>query len=263
MAKVSEEATSGTEATAPVVVPRPASTVLLVRDDPFEVLLVLRSVGHDFYPSVFVFPGGRVEDHDASPAWQDAIEHHEKLSDSERAHRIAALRETHEEAAILIAHGVGDNIPLPVAGAQAFQELVVGMGARLLLDEVVPFAHWITPPGGPKRFDTRFYLSRAPDGQLAQADATETDDVRWMNPTEAVDLARAGELDLPSPTWMNLMLLAQAQDTEQALARARARSIVPVISTRPPGDPIKPGWSRLGVPLEAGYGGTVFDVPGH
>jgi len=244
------------------VVPRPASTVLLVRDDPFEVLLVLRSMGHDFYPSVFVFPGGRVEEHDASRVWLGSVEHSADLSVSERAHRIAALRETHEEAAILIADGLEGDVPPPVSGPRAFQQLVLNLGARLLLDEVIPFAHWITPPGGPKRFDTRFYLTRAPEGQLAHADATETDDVRWMSPAEAVELARDGALALPSPTWMNLTLLAQSADSEEAIHHARRRPHVPVISSRPGGDPLKPGWSRLGVPLEAGYGGTVFDVPG-
>jgi len=261
------------EATIPAV-PRPASTVLIVRDDPFEVLLVLRSAASDFFPAAYVFPGGRVEEHDHSDAWLPHVEHTEDFSTEERAFRIAAVRETHEEAAILLADGLvpdqaddhevdgadGRPVPVPPAApnAVAFQELVAEIGATLLLDEVVPYAHWITPEMAPKRFDTRFYLTRAPKGQLAQADAAETDDARWMSPAEAVELAEKGDLALPPPTFLNLMLLAQSATVAEAIEAAKARSIIPIVPGTAPG---ADGALHMVIPKEAGYGVTEYDIP--
>lgn len=267
MASVSNEATTP-------VVPRPAATVLIVRDDPFEVLLVLRSAASSFFPAAYVFPGGRVEEHDHSDQWLPLIEHHDVLTPDERAFRIAAVRETHEEASILLADGLvpelsgdsevdgADGAPVPVPPAApdavAFQELVAEIGARLLLDEVVPYAHWITPEIAPKRFDTRFYLTRAPKGQLAQADAAETDDARWMSPADAVEMAMTGGLALPPPTLLNLMLLAESATVAEAIAAAKARPIIPIMPKTAPG---ADGNLHMVIPEEAGYGMTEYDIP--
>lgn len=260
------------EATTPVV-PRPASTVLIVRDDPFEVLLVLRSAGNDFFPAAYVFPGGRVEEHDRSEHWLPLIEHSGELSEEERGFRIAAVRETHEEASILLADGLDSapedgkvdgssgrvvHVPPPAPDALGFQQLIAQLGARLLLDEVVPYAHWVTPPQAPKRFDTRFYLTRAPEGQLAVADQFETDDTLWISPAEAIERALAGSLALPPPTFINLGLLAQSSDSAQALAASRQRTVVTI---HPQAERLEDGALRMHIPIEAGYGSDHYVIP--
>ena len=263
----------GNQTTTPVV-PRPAATVIIVRDDPFEVLLVLRSAASSFFPAAYVFPGGRVEEHDHSDRWLPLVEHHDLLTADERAFRIAAVRETHEEASILLADGLvpdtpgdgevdgADGAPIPVPPAApdavAFQELIAEIGARLLLDEVVPYAHWITPEIAPKRFDTRFYLTRAPKGQLAQADAAETEHVRWMSPAKAVEMAMTGDLALPPPTLLSLKLLEQTSTVAEAIAAAKTRTIIPILPKTATG---ADGALRLIIPEEAGYGLTAYEIP--
>ena len=136
--------------------PKPASTVVLVRDAPgLEVLMVRRSAGMAFGASAWVFPGGKVAAADADPAWED-------LSDGnydhyERSLRIAAAREVFEESGLLLATRGGDELD---AGASArfdalrasveadpalMLKLVRDAGLRLTLDRLAPFAHWITP----------------------------------------------------------------------------------------------------------------------
>jgi len=93
----------------------------------------------------------------------------------------------------------------------------------------VPYAHWITPEGVPKRFDTWFYLAQANSAQLAVCDGWETVDAEWIAPAEAIRLAAAGERTVIFPTRMNLKLLAEASSGADAVARAKARKLVPVL----------------------------------
>ena len=97
------------------VVPRPSATILLLRDDPFEVLMVRRS-NSGLFASALVFPGGLVEPEDRDEAWLPLLLCAEGLDADARAHRIAALREMWEEAAILpLAGGHGECPPPPAA----------------------------------------------------------------------------------------------------------------------------------------------------
>lgn len=112
----------------------------------------------------------------------------------------AALRELEEEAAIA----------LPGPG------------------ELVPFSRWITPAAMQVRFDTWFYLARAPGGAEPQPDGAECVAARWLAPAEALAAGERGELLLVFPTIKHLEQLAELRSVEHAFEVARAREVVPV-----------------------------------
>jgi len=250
-----------TETAAPVT-PRAAATIMLLRDDPeFEVLMVERHHQIDFASGALVFPGGKSHTGDADPAWRDWALDWETYDGDQRALRIAAIREVFEEAGILLArhadgrHIAGEVCPMDVRkavdkGETDFIDVVRGLDVKLDLGALTVFAHWVTPVFMPKRFDTWFYVVKAPDDQLAACDGHETVDAEWISPGEAVHLALTGEKNVIFPTRMNLQLLAEAHDADDAIARASSRRIVtvqPQIQERPDG-------RFLVLPSDAGYG---------
>ena len=241
---------------------KPAATILLLRDQPgFEVLMVKRHHQIDFASGALVFPGGKSHAGDHDPAWADHVLGWEDHEGDQRALRIAAIREVFEEAGILLAkrrNGQpigGEACPMDVrqavdAGTTHFLDVVSGLEARLDLSMLTTFARWITPALTPKRFDTWFYVVKAPDDQLAACDGRETVDAEWIAPSEALRLAEAGERKVIFPTRMNLKLLAEASHAADAVARAEARSLVtvqPQVQQRPHG-------RVLVLPPDAGYG---------
>jgi 8-oxo-dGTP pyrophosphatase MutT (NUDIX family) len=240
--------------------PRPAATVLLLRDDPFQVLMVRRRRGGTFSDAL-VFPGGVIEGSDADAAWLPHLAGGSGLDTEARAARIGGVRETFEEASILVAR-LADGSPLPAGppnDGSPFREVVARRGAVLALDELHPFGRWVTPAVEPRRFDATFFLCRAPEGQLARQDDGETVGFEWASPAELLDRAAAGERSLLFPTLMNLRRLAESADTAAAIAAANARPIVPVAPTARRED----GRIVLTIPEDAGYGVTehVIDEP--
>ncbi|MBV9842616.1 MAG: NUDIX hydrolase [Sphingomonadaceae bacterium] len=233
-------------------VPRPAATLLLVRDDPFEVLMVRRANRGQF-ASALVFPGGVVEDGDRSKEWLPHLDGADELDPDERALRIAAIRETFEETAILVAENEEGICP-PIADAtgRGFLDLVREHGLRLRLDAIVPFAHWITPDIAPKRFDTHFYVAKAPHHGEAVCDGAETVALEWANPHEVIERARAGERSILFPTRLNLVRLAESHDAASALAAAAARPHFVVH----PWPEKREGGMAVVIPAEAGYAET-------
>jgi len=239
---------------------RPAATVLLLRDDPFEVLMVRRRRGGTFSDAL-VFPGGVIDASDADVAWLPHLDGASGLDPEARAVRIGAVRETFEEASILIAR-MADGSPLPAGppdDGSPFRDLVARRGAVLTLGELHPFGRWVTPVVEPRRFDATFFVCRAPQGQSARQDDGETVGFEWARPAELLERAAAGERSLLFPTLMNLRLLAESHDTESALAAADARPVIRIQPTaRRDGDRIV-----LTIPEESGYGVTehVIDSP--
>ncbi|HEY8614698.1 NUDIX hydrolase [Phenylobacterium sp.] len=241
---------------------KPAATILLLRDQPaFEVLMVRRHHQIDFASGALVFPGGKSHAGDHDPAWADHVVGWDKHDAEQRALRIAAIREVFEEAGILLAsrrNGEpigGEACPMEVreavdAGRTPFLDVVCDLDARLELDSLTVFARWITPPLTPKRFDTWFYAVRAPDDQVAACDGRETVDAEWIPPGEALRLGELGERKVIFPTRMNLKLLAEAQSAADAVARAKARTLVTV----QPQVQKREGGSVLVLPPDAGYG---------
>jgi 8-oxo-dGTP pyrophosphatase MutT (NUDIX family) len=253
-----------TDATVPIL---PAATILLLRDQPaFEVLMVKRHHQIDFASGALVFPGGKTHAGDHDVAWGERAVGWAALAPDKRALRLAALREAYEETGILMAQTLdgGTFAGDPRAAAaradiaadrRSFLGLVVELGLRLDLDALTVFARWITPPLTPKRFDTWFYVAIAPPDQLALCDGWETVDAEWIEPLEALRLGERGERKVIFPTRMNLGLLAEAGGAEDAIARARARTLVTVEPRIVDG----PEGRVLVLPPDAGYG-TVSEL---
>ena len=116
-------------------------------------------------------------------------------------------------------------------------------------DRLVHFAHWITPENLPKRFDTHFFLAKAPEDHLATHDGYESVDSVWIQPSEAFEDAEAGRRSIIFPTLRNVAKLAQSKTTEEAIKRAgndKIITVLPKMETRPDG-------VYLSIPPEAGY----------
>ena len=225
---------------------RLAATVLLVRDGPdgLQVFMVTRHRQIEFASGALVFPGGGVDPADRAFAGEDI----------ERISRVAAIRETYEECGVLLARPRGGGAL--AASAAPFHERVLGEELELSLDALTLFAHWITPPILPKRFDTRFYIVAAPADQTAVHDGGEAVDSIWIEPRRALEDATRGRYALVLPTRLNLELLGQSATAAEAIAAAAARRIA---SIEPIAEKTATGY-RLTIPADAGYGGPHFDV---
>jgi 8-oxo-dGTP pyrophosphatase MutT (NUDIX family) len=239
------------------VTPAPAATLVLLRDHPgggVECLLMRRHLASKFAAGDFVFPGGKIElddNPDDAAAWchgldVDAAARRLGLAADPRTALgfwIGAIRETFEEAGLLLAVDGGGR-PVSVAAPRfaehrracqadnrAFWTMLGAEGLRLATDRLAYFAHWITPEEQPLRFDTRFFVAPAPEGQEPSGDDHEMTELRWLTPQEAVEAQRRGEITLRNPTVKNLLLFDGARDTAHAIARVRDRE-VPTIRPR-------------------------------
>jgi 8-oxo-dGTP pyrophosphatase MutT (NUDIX family) len=254
------------EAKRPASPPIPSATILLVREDhgPLEVFMVQRHHQVDFASSALVFPGGKVDPADRDPALRARCAGARGLDDEALAYRIAAVRETFEESGVLVARPRGSDALVPAARAAEIEarwraplnanETTIGAIANaedlvLALDALVLFAHWITPEFMPKRFDTHFYLVAVPRDQAAAHDGGESVDSLWIAPERALAEAATGRLSIIFPTRMQLAKLGRAGSVADALARARAARVVPVLPTVGKGaaGPV------IRIPVEADY----------
>lgn len=231
--------------------PAPAATLVLLRDrsaGPFDVLLIRRHGASKFAAGDFVFPGGKIEaddNPDDAAAWCRDPDPAEAarvlgLAEGPRAalgYWIGAIRETFEEAGVLLAYGP-DGRPARVADPRfggyrrachadnrAFWDMIRAERFTLATDGLVYFAHWITPEVNPLRFDTRFFAAEMPAAQEADADEREITEIRWLPVREAFDANARGELPLRPPTMKNLALFDGAKTAAEALARLRDRRV--------------------------------------
>jgi len=246
---------------------RPASTVVLLRPaSPIEVFLVRRSDSIAFMGGAHVFPGGRVDaaDHlDAIAGIADGVDAiaarmNDVPAGDAAAHHVAAVRELFEEAGVLLAHGLSaSSIPrlavqrrALLAGQTSLPDIARTEHVRLALDELAYFAHWVTPEIEIKRFDTRFFVARAPEGQTPVHDEGETSHSEWVDPAEAIERCRRQEIALPPPTWTTLSMIARFDSVDAVLDWARTKAI-PRVQPRfekrgeqtllfYPGDPLYP-----------------------
>ena len=272
---------------AETVTPRPASTILLLRDggpddsgpgpdqqsrDEIEVFMMVRHYAIDFNSGALVFPGGSVDKGD-----QEIIARPELYGGGEwldaraLSFRIAAIRETFEESGVLLARAresktlVDAKRAAEIAassraalseGKTTFLKVLTDNAMRLALDELVPYAHWITPEGMPKRFDTWFFLAAAPPAQAGAHDGRESTDSIWLSPREALAGGESGRFKLPFPTTRNLIKLGRQPNVKAALDDSRGKKVVTVmpVMTR------LNGGRQLRIPPEAGYDGELFEV---
>ena len=263
---------------------RPAATVVMLRDAPagLEVFLMKRHSLSDVLGGAYVFPGGKV---DAADAELDMAAHldqplqvlHAGLNEADISERtagglyVAALREAFEESGVLFAQGFATrDIDTARAAAllregHAFNTVLARMSLRLQTRGLVPWSRWITPTSPSvmnKRFDTRFFVSAVPAGQVAVHDNHETTESVWLGPRTALQQYWAGQIALAPPQFMSLAHLSRHASVGSVLNAARSR-MPPVIQPEPfdmeggrvicyPGDarhpvsePASPGPTRL------------------
>ena len=235
---------------APAPVPRAAASLIVLRDSDRgpEVLLLRRAERPgDQNSGAAVFPGGLLDaadrGHYARCAGLDDAAASARLGLPAHGlhYWVAALRECFEEAGLLLATGAdGRLVDLSAhdpdslvamrralhAGEIGFDTVCERLGVRLAADRLAYFAHWITPKGMPKIFDTRFFVTEAPPGQTALHDATETVELLWLTPAQALEPARG--LKLMNVTVRELQGLARFSRAAEAVAWAHAQAEVPL-----------------------------------
>ena len=229
-----------------------------------------------FMGGAHVFPGGRVDPgdriDDPERICDGVAAAVARMSDVEPAaavaHHVAAIRELFEEAGVLIARPRGAVVSAELrhqvsAGTLTLKDLAQRNSLRLALDDLVMFAHWVTPEIEIKRFDTRFFVARLPGDQHAAHDDRETIESEWMAPDVAVDRCRREEISLPPPTWTTLRMLSKLSTAEDVMQWARRRDVVriqPVFIRNEtetmltlPGDPTFPATAGFETPEETRF----------
>jgi 8-oxo-dGTP pyrophosphatase MutT (NUDIX family) len=215
---------------------RDAATVALLRDTDAgpEVYLLQRSSEAVFSPSAHVFPGGALDDADRAQRMDQWCGQFDRGNSCPLAYYVAAIRESFEEAGLLLAYDAsGDLVRLDDpdvrerfglhrkamhAGQLSLDSLCADEGLMLAVDRLVPFGHWITPKGAPRRFDTRFFAARVPEHQAASSDEIETTSGLWARPPDVLKASDRGEVELILPTRRSLEALAKYSRVDDALA---------------------------------------------
>jgi 8-oxo-dGTP pyrophosphatase MutT (NUDIX family) len=273
---------------------RDAATVMLVRDAPahaqgpadpggLEVFMLRRNLRSDFVGGAYVFPGGGVDDDDrfadleAVCAGRTDAEASAQLGVDRGglAFWVAAVRESFEEAGVLLAYDGHDerhrdlvrfDDPATVErfaghraavdrGERRLVEVCQAEGLRLAVDSMYYFAHWITPEGPTRRYDTRFFVARAPDAQVPLHDDREVIANLWVRPSQALAAHRAGEFEMIFPTVRSLVALERFDRADDLLAAAAAIGEVPAILPRIVED--EGGGLRIVLPGDPGYDDLV------
>jgi 8-oxo-dGTP pyrophosphatase MutT (NUDIX family) len=252
--------------------PRLSATVLLVRDGVrgLEVFMVERHHQIDFATGALVFPGGQVDAADGDAALASRCTGAESFDADARVLRVAAIRETFEEAGVLLARRRGERTLVDAttlagieqrhraalnAGERTLAELAAAEDLELACDLLVPFAHWITPVFMAKRFDTWFFLVAAPPDQVALHDGHESVDSVWITPGDAEAERSAGRRTIIFPTRLNVRKLGRAKNVADAVANARREPIVTVL----PRIEKRGETSMMVLPADAGY--DVVEAP--
>ena len=229
---------------------KPSSTVMLLREndrpdrDPaaldtaVEVFILRRASSMPFAPGMVAFPGGGVDPRDADPEvpwagpapaeWAGLIGADEAMA---RELVIAAAREVFEECGVLLAGSAADQVVADLTDpswdaeraalldrTQSFGEMLTRLGLVLRTDLLALRAHWTTPTCEPRRYDTRFFAARMPQGQVADDLSSEAEQVQWATPREVLAAQEAGREILLPPTQVMIEQLALVDDLDAWLA---------------------------------------------
>ncbi|MBI2711079.1 MAG: NUDIX domain-containing protein [Actinobacteria bacterium] len=274
---------------------RDAATVLLLRDravDPgtararggdgagppgrgLEVFMLRRNLRSDFVGGAYVFPGGAVDPHDRADDLEGICDGRTDAEASARlgidrgglAFWVAAIRESFEEAGVLLATGPGGDLVVlddPAIGERfVHHRRAVDRGERRLVDVCRDeglrlavggmhyFGHWVTPRGAPRRYDTRFFLAAAPPAQTPLHDDREVIANLWIRPDDALERHRSGAYEMLPPTVASLRAMARFSSTAEALQAAAEIVDVPRVEPRVVQDA---GGVRIVLPGDAEYG---------
>jgi len=222
--------------------PRDAATVVLLRDTPqgLETLLLRRHAQMANMAGVYVFPGGKLDAADRASAAlldQPAEQLHANLAErsldaaTAAGLHVAALREALEECGLLLAEPLQApaSVDAPRARAmlregQSLAQVLATLQLRLATRQMCAWSRWITPLApamATRRFDTRFFVARAPDGQAARHDDQETTASVWITPRSALEQYRDGLIDLAPPQIMSLAQLARHASVHSVMEQAR------------------------------------------
>ena len=226
--------------------PRPAATVVLLRDggEGCEVLMLRRHGRSGFAANAWVFPGGAVDPADrvlTSDRYRgiEPQQLRKRFGDPAEdvlGFHVAAVRETFEEAGILIASGdvpradierVRARLGSRDSAADAFAVFLNEYGLVLDLGALTYLSRWITPRMEGRRFHTAFFVATAPAHQVAQHDAVETTAKKWVRPDAALSAYRSGDMAMMRPTRTTLRWLADYDTAAQAASAAAAQTTIP------------------------------------
>jgi 8-oxo-dGTP pyrophosphatase MutT (NUDIX family) len=217
---------------------------VLVRDRPALEVLMLRRTPHAvFSPGASVFPGGAVDLTDGAATLLHRVTGGDDAGASaemslERggaAVKVAAVRECFEEAGLLVARtrATGELVDVTEpsrrhdlaqlrhelnAGAATWEQVLERADATIDLRDLHLFAHWRTPIGAPRRYDTWFFVAAAPDGDDGVHDDNEVVASEWVAPLDALERFRDGDIDLIFPTMRTLTVLSQFETASDAIA---------------------------------------------
>ncbi len=247
---------------------REAAAMVLIRDagqHGIEVCMLRRVAKSSFAASAFVFPGGALDKGDSEPNWPDYfVDSDQPAFDKQvTTYKIAAIRETLEEAGVMVAALPG---PVEIAAEQraalnqnriSFQDVLSENQLKINLEAVLFYDHWVTPEGGPIRFDTRFFISTAQPEQTASHDNLETDLLRWASPAEFLMLYDKKEIKLMPVTHVQLERLSRFESVEAVLEAVQKMPIVeptlPVLTYDKTGKPFS-------VKIDLREGGVEYPV---
>jgi 8-oxo-dGTP pyrophosphatase MutT (NUDIX family) len=226
-----------------------------------EVCMLRRNLASEFVAGAYVFPGGSVDAADHAPAVEALCR---GRSDSEAsavlgvesgglAYWVAALRECFEEAGVMLAghRDGGDGVALLdttepdvamrfAAYRDAVNQQQIGLldicrreDLVLVVDSVYYVSHWITPELAPRRYDTRFFITAAPPGQVARHDDAETIATIWVRPQDALSRQSSGDIELLPPTIANLRSIEGFRSTGEVMAWAsrvtHVTTVLPIV----------------------------------
>lgn len=274
----------------PMAGARKAASVIVLRDDPeagLQVLMLRRAErAGDLRSGAAVFPGGVLDARD-----RQAHAHCRGLDDASMSERlelpqggldyvVAALRECFEEVGLLYAATPEGTLP-PSALAAAHAdwrgrlqrsevgvaEACTALGLQLDASGWRYWSHWLTPPGNPRRFDTYFFVARAPEGQVAEADGGETTEILWLTPKQA--LSREVGLILLPVTRRTLEELDRHASVDAVLAHAATLGRIPLTMPRLATDrrgtrrvvlPDEYAWAELGRIDPRGRGDAFCEI---
>ncbi|HEY6512727.1 MAG TPA: NUDIX domain-containing protein [Burkholderiaceae bacterium] len=197
---------------ARAVVPRAAATTLVLRDGAHgvEVLMVKRSPHASFMPGAYVFPGGAVDSADA-----DAVIDEPREALARRIGDVTGIGERALACAVAALRECREECRLDLGSTRALQ----------------PWSRWVTPLGMPKRFDTVFFVARAPEGQVPRPDEGETTTLEWVAPLAALDARAAGtfQMEFATVATVQSLLPFAARTVHDVLEHAAAlRQLAPV-----------------------------------
>ncbi|WP_405390051.1 NUDIX hydrolase [Streptomyces sp. NBC_01102] len=274
------------------VTPRRAATVMLLRDDPSgagtpgpAVHMLRRRTSMAFAGGAYAYPGGGVDPRDddhlvewAGPSLETWAERLGVDTVAEaQAVVCAAVRETYEEAGVLLAGPTADTVVTDTTGAdwEADREALVARelsfagfldrrGLVLRSDLLGAWARWITPAFEPRRYDTWFFVAALPEGQRTRNASTEADRTVWIRPAEAAERYDLGELLMMPPTVATLRALSPYGTAAEALKAADSQNLTPVLAeARMEGDELVlswPGHDEFTKHIPSAPGGTPADV---